>query len=281
MKIIDMRFRPGVASTIEGIARNPLYQNFCRATGFASRKPSTLSEEVDMLCELGVEHAVVTGRDVSSSVAAPSTNPGMLEAIQAYPEYFTGFYGIDPLKRMGSLRDFRRMIREYGVRGASIDPAMSDVPVDSRLYYPFYAACCEEGVPIAVTTGCSIGMPGVTLDRHEPSRIDRVATDFPELIMLVSHGGYPWIGETLGVVMRHENLWLDFSACTGLFNMEEYVRAANTQLMDKIVFASAHPFDLIAKTLEFYDGLPFSQEARKKVMHDNAARLLGKARQNS
>ena len=275
MSIIDMRFRPATHETLQGILTNPLYQAFSAATNFAQRPEKTLREEVDMLRGLDVVHAVVTGRDIASSVNTASTNPGMLECIQKYPEFFTGFYGIDPLLRMNALRAFRRAVREYGVKGASIDPAMSGVAVNSALYYPFYAACCEENIPVAITTGCSCGMPHVVLEHHAPWLIDRVASDFPELTIIVSHGAYPWIMEMVGVATRHSNVYLDFSACTMLFNVEQYVHAANRQLMDKVLFASAHPFDHIADTLKLYDSLPFTTEAREHVMYKNAAAILG------
>ena len=275
MSIIDMRFRPATRETLQGILTNPLYQSFSAATHFDKRPAKTLAEEVAMLRDLNVVHAVVTGRDIGSSVNTVSTNPGMLESVQKYPDFFTGFYGIDPLLRMKALRAFRQAVKEYGVRGASIDPAMSGVAVNSALYYPFYAACCEEGIPVAITTGCSCGMPNVVIEHHAPWLIDHVAADFPELTIIVSHGGYPWIMEMIGVATRHQNVYIDFSACTMLYNMEQYVQAANRQLMTKVVFSSAHPFDHIADTLRLYDSLPFTDEAREHVMYANAAKLLG------
>ncbi len=275
MSIIDMRFRPATEETLRGILTNPLDSSFSTATHFDQRPAKTLDEEVAMLRELDVVHAVVTGRDIGSSVNTISTNPGMLDSIQKYPDFFTGFYGIDPLLRMDALRAFRRAVREYGVHGASIDPAMSGVDVNSALYYPFYAACCEERIPVAITTGCSCGMPNVVIDHHAPWLIDRVASDFPELTIIVSHGGYPWIMEMIGVATRHQNVYLDFSACTMLFNMEQYIQAANRQLMNKIVFSSAHPFEHISETLRMYASFPFTDEAREHVMYANAAKLLG------
>ena len=275
MKIIDMRFRPGTKDTLENILTNPLYQVFSQVTNFASRAPKTLEEEVEKIKKLHVVHAVVTGRDIESSVKTASTNKSMIEAIQKYPDFFTGFYGIDPLRKMQTVREFRHAIREYGVKGGSIDPAMSKIAVSHALYYPFYAVCCEENIPMAITTGCSGGMPDVVLEHHAPWLIDRVAADFPESKIIVSHGGYPWIMEMFGVAMRHKNVFLDFSACTMLFNAEQYVEAANKQLMHKIVFASAHPFDDIASTLSLYEQYKFTDEAREHVMYTNAAKLLG------
>lgn len=275
MRIIDARFRPGTRDTLQGILTNPLYQTFSAATNFAARPEQTLEQEIAMLRQLGVVKAVVTGRDIASTVNTASTNPGMLECLAVCPELFIGFYGIDPHLRMQGLRSFRAAIRDHGVAGGSIDPGMSRLPVNDALYYPFYAACCDAGIPMAITTGCSGGMPNVVLEHMAPWLIDRVAADFPELRIIISHGGYPWITETLAVTLRHANVYLDFSASTRLPQAEQYVQAANGPLMHKILFSSAHPFEHIADTLKFYAALPFIDEARECVMHANAAALFG------
>ncbi len=273
MRIIDTRFRPGTRETLQGILTNPLYKNFSEAANFSARPEASLAEEVAMLRELGVVRAVVTGRDISSTVDTASTNPGMLESIAAYPDFFIGFYGVDPHPGMKTLRALRAEIRN-GVRGVSLDPAMSRLPVNDAKYYPYYALCCEENMPVAITTGCWAGMPGVLLEHHAPWLIDRVAADFPELKIIISHGAYPWISETVAVALRHANVWLDFSACTHLPQMDLYVQAANGALRDKVLFASAHPFEHIRDTLKQYEGMPFTPEARERVMYANAARLL-------
>ena len=56
---------------------------------------------------------------------------------------------------------------------------------------------------------------------------------------------------------------------------EAYVEAANTMIPDKILYASAHPFVDFKIALANYAKLPFNPDVRQKVMHDNAARLLG------
>ena len=56
---------------------------------------------------------------------------------------------------------------------------------------------------------------------------------------------------------------------------EAYIQAANTMISDKILYASAHPFVDFRKALETYQKLDFRPEVRQKIMHDNAAGLLG------
>ena len=180
--------------------------------------------------------------------------------------------GPHPLTK--TLRALRTEIGN-GVRGISIDPAMSRLPVSDPKYYPFYALCCEEHLHVAVTTGASLGMPGVLLEHHAPWHIDKVATDFPDLSIIISHGGYPWITETMAVALRHANIHMDFSACLRLPLFMQYVDAANGALMNKVLFASAHPFTHIRDTLAAYEKLPLSDNARERLMYANAARLFG------
>ena len=274
MRIVDTRFRPGTPDTFRGILSNPLYKSFSETTNFAARPTASLDEEVAMLRGLGVTRAVVTGRDIASTEDVMSTNPGMLESVARYPDFFIGLYGVDPHPLMKSLRALRAEIGN-GVRGISVDPAMSRLSAGDPKYYPFYALCCEENLCAAITTGCSVGMPGVTLEQHAPWHIDRVAADFPDLKIIISHGGYPWITETMGVALRHANVYMDFSACLRLPQFMQYVEAANGALMNKILFASAHPFTHIRDTLKLYEEMPLSGEARERIMYANAARLFG------
>jgi hypothetical protein len=53
------------------------------------------------------------------------------------------------------------------------------------------------------------------------------------------------------------------------------VQAANTMIADKILYASAHPFVDFKDALKKYQTLDFKPEVRQKIMHDNAAKLLG------
>jgi predicted TIM-barrel fold metal-dependent hydrolase len=53
------------------------------------------------------------------------------------------------------------------------------------------------------------------------------------------------------------------------------VEAANGWLADRIMYAAAFPSTPLRETLEAFTALPFTDEARRKVLHDNAASFLG------
>jgi uncharacterized protein len=77
------------------------------------------------------------------------------------------------------------------------------------------------------------------------------------------------------VAERNRNVYIDLSEYEFSPLSEAYVQAGNTMISDKILFASAHPFVDFRQALETYQKLDFNPEVRQKIMHDNAARLLG------
>ena len=101
-----------------------------------------------------------------------------------------------------------------------------------------------------------------------------MARDFPELKIVVSHGGYPWVNEMIMVTQRNANVYLELSEYEFFPQSEAYIQAINTLISDKVVFASAHPFVDFRVALKNYETLQFSPEVREKVMYRNAARIL-------
>ncbi len=274
MPIIDLRYRPSTRETIDGVMSNPVYAEYVKITDFPKRPVKTLEACVEELRSLDIVKAVVAGRDCETTYATPNTNDSVLECMHHDPELFIGFYGYDPGKGMTALRGFRKAL-EAGMRGASIDPCMAHRSVDDACYYPLYAACCDHDVPVIVTAGLSPYMPGVVLEHMEPRVIDRVARDFPELRLLISHGGYPWVNEAVAVCMRHRNVYMDFSSGESKLFGEFYIRAANEYITDKVLFSSANPFMEVAKAVRKYQQLDLTPEAREKMFYHNALKFLG------
>ena len=275
MPIIDFRYRPGTRECMDSVATHPVYAEYIKVTDFLTRPVKTLDACIAELRQLGIVTAVITGRDCESTYNAPSGNAAMLEYVREAPDLFLGFYGFDPGKGMPGLRAFRTAVEKNGVRGASIDPGMAHRhPADAR-YYPLYAACCEYNIPVIVTAGLSPFMPDVVLEHMNPLHVDTVAADFPELRILISHGGYPWVNEAIAVVMRNRNVYLDFSTCENKPFGELYIAAANTAIADKVVFSSASPFVEVGKAVKKYQELPFTTDVREKMFYHNGLKFLG------
>src|SRR5690606_29425019 len=134
-----------------------------------------------------------------------STPNAAVEAImKQHPGRFIGLCAVDPTNRRAAIAEIDRCI-EAGMRGVNIEPGAYPVPMypDDRRLYPIYAHCEDRGLPVVLMAG---GNGGPDLSYSDPVHVDRVAADFPQLPIVVSHGGWPWVHQILHVAYRRQNV---------------------------------------------------------------------------
>ena len=131
-------------------------------------------------------------------------------------------------------------------------PYLAHIPASEARFYPLYAKCCELGIPVFITMAPPPQVPGAILDYANPCDVDRVARDFPELTLIMSHGGYPFVHEAIYACQRNANVYMDISEYERSPMVETYVKAMNGPIRKKVVFASAHPFIELSDALEAY-----------------------------
>lgn len=239
-------------------------------------RPEPIEKIIEEMEQAGVVKGVVIGRDAGTTYGIASSNAGILELMAKWPDKFIGFAGLDPHNGMEAVYELAKM-HDKGMKGAAIDPYLARVPADHRLYYPVYAKCCELDIPIVITTGPATLVKGAVMDDAHPRRIDQVACDFPELKIVMSHGGYPFVNEAIMVTHRNRNVYMDLAEYEVSPFSGEYVEAANTLIGDKILFASAAPFMDFQEQIKLYEKLPFRKDVLENIMFNNASKLLGVA----
>ena len=241
MKVIDFRFRPNTPETVTGIANSKMFKELCEYIDFQKMKPQSLEEVVADMDRHGVERAVITGRDCETTYGNKSNNDSVIDFVKAYPNKFIGFVGCDPHKGMAAIAELKASVEDLGMRGAACDPYLAQIYANDAKYYPIYSKCCELDIPIIFTTGPATLVPNAIIDHVAPRYIDIVARDFPELKMIISHGGYPWVNEAIIVAERNKNVYIDLSEYEFSPMAEAYVQAANTMIGDKILLPARIP----------------------------------------
>ena len=276
MQVIDFRFRPNTPDAVAGMLAHKVFGGMFEFFNYADRaNPEPLEAIIEKLRGLKVAKAVITSRDAETTYGLANGNPGVVSLVKSCPDLFIGYAGLDPHKGMAAIEELKRMVNDEGMQGAAIDPWLARIPADHAKYYPIYAKCCELGIPVVITTGPATLVKGAIMDDAHPRFIDRVATDFPDLKIVISHGCYPYVAEVIMVVQRHNNVYIELSEYEESPFAEGYIQAANTMITDKVIFASASPFLDIKTQIELYKRLPFTPEVLEKIMYKNAAKLLG------
>lgn len=270
--IVDFRVRPELDEFVS-ITKNPIFKTYAEGRGYDIPRNS-IEDMLSRMDASGIDVGVVEGRDIETTFAWRVTNDLVAEVVGGSAGRLIGFAGLDPHKGMAAVREIERCTNELGLRGVSMDPYMHKIPADHRLYYPIYAKCVELNIPVVMTSGWAYRMPGVVLEDASPLKIDRVATDFPELTIIMSHGGYPFIRDMITVAYRHENVFFEWSGMEQRVGSADYVEAANNLIPDKMLFASAFPFIDFQTAIDRYESLDLLPDVRAAVMGGNAQRIL-------
>jgi predicted TIM-barrel fold metal-dependent hydrolase len=131
--------------------------------------------------------------------------------VAEHPSRFAGVAAVDLNRPMEAVRELRRCVAEFGFKGLRVVPWLWEAPPTDRRYYALYAACVELGVPFFTQVGHTGPLRPSETGRPIPY-IDQVAIDFPELLIIGGHIGYPWTEEMVAVCRKHENVFIDTSA---------------------------------------------------------------------
>jgi predicted TIM-barrel fold metal-dependent hydrolase len=203
------------------------------------------------------------------------SNDEVGEWVAAHPKRFAGLAAVDLNHPMGAVRELHRCVTELGFKGLRVVPWLWEAAPTDRRYYPLFAACVELGVPFFTQVGHTGPLRPSETGRPIPY-IDQVALDFPELVIVCGHIGYPWTEEMIAVARKHENVHIDTSAYTAKRYPRELVDYMQSRSgRRKVMFGTNYPMVSHAGALEHLDSLGLDEEARELFLAGNAQRVLG------
>jgi|SRR5829696_6174513 len=194
--------------------------------------------------------------------------------VEAHPDRFAGLACVDLNKPMEAVRELRRCVEELGFKGLRIVPWLWEAPPIDRRYYPLFATCVELGVPFFTQVGHTGPMRPSETGRPIPY-IDQVALDFPELVIVGGHIGYPWTEEMVAVARKHENVYIDTSAYVPKRyppELTDYMRTRSGR--NKVMFGTNYPMIFHQQALEGVAALELDEETTQLFLSGNARRVL-------
>ena len=194
--------------------------------------------------------------------------------VRAHPGRLAGLATVDLDRPMEAVRELRRRVRDDGFVGLRVVPWLWRLPPTDRHYYPLFAECVELGVPFCTQVGHTGPLRPSETGRPIPY-IDEVALDFPDLVIVCGHVGYPWTEEMVAVARKHENVYIDTSAYTTRRLPAELVAFMKTRTgQRKVLFGTNYPMIGHAHALDGLDELGLSDDGRRDYLQANAERVF-------
>jgi uncharacterized protein len=245
--------------------------------GFSHHPAQYLFKDAGERMALAADPAAVVAMmdEYGVAMAQISVNPrhpdGALELFEKYPKRFFGEVGVDPNSGMEGVRALERTVALHpNIVAASAAPCLLNpqVAIDDRKFYPIYAKCVELDIPINMLVG--IPGPRVPYACQEPGRLDEVAWFFPELRVVMRHGGDPWTDLCVKLLLKWPNLYYSTSAWAPKHYPRNVLAFANKRGRDKVLFAGYFPGIGYERIFSEMDDLPLDEPTWAPFLRDNA-----------
>ena len=257
--------------TTERMAREPWLATLNRWIGREEGTRPTVASTLEAMDRAGVDIALL------AAWCGPQgpliSNEEVAAQIEAAPTRFRGLASVDLRDPMQAVRDIRRLADGKRFVGVRIVPWLLDLPPNDRRYYPVYTACVEAGVPFCTQNGHT-----GPLKRSETGRLipylEDVLLDFPELVVVGGHVGFPWLDELVTLTIKFQNFHVDKSAYTLRRLPPAFVEYMKGIGAKRVMFGTNWPMIAPAKCLEQIDSLGLSETGRHDFLHGNARRVF-------
>lgn len=207
-----------------------------------------------------------------------SDNDKVAAIVKRHPEIFVGFASLNAADGMAAVDELKRSIEVLGLRGLNVQPFASQLYANDKKFYPLYLKCLEYGIPVTIHTGINYSSDR-TLAYGRPLFVDEVACDFPGLKIVLNHGGWPWVDESVAIARKHRNVYIEIGGIAPKYlakpnsGWDMLLAFADNLLQDQVLFAtdSMIPFQ---RAVDEASALPIKAQAKEKLMFRNAASLL-------
>jgi len=219
---------------------------------------------------------VVTKMDeFNIEMAMTHMSPNGLRAKHEHPGRFFLSMSVDPNQGVDSLRAMEAAKREHDIVAVTCFPCgcFPQVAVNDKKMYPIYSKCVELDIPICINGGV-VG-PRMPFAPQHVEHFDEVCYDFPDLTIVMMHGGEPWTFLATKLMLKWPGLHYMTSAFAPKHYPKDIITYANTRGSDKVMYCGYFPAGLTLER-QFRDmpNVPFNPGVWPKFLRENAIRVF-------
>jgi predicted TIM-barrel fold metal-dependent hydrolase len=241
------------------------------------KSPERLLKKLDAE---GIDRAVLVNYPAPDVMGfTHSVNDYVAEYCRAAPDRLIPMGGVHPRYAEDAAAEVRRAA-DLGVRALKLHPChMAVVPNAYLDGMDSLRALYEEAqrlqLPVMIHTGTSI-FPGARSRNGEPMAVDDVAVDFPDLTIILAHGGRPlWMEQAFFLVRRFPRVWMDVSSIPPKAILRYFPRLV--EISDKVLYGSDWPAPGVrsmGENLRDFRALGLAEPVLRKILEENPAKLF-------
>jgi hypothetical protein len=277
MRIIDLHCYPNTQKWID--CQGPYVEALEKYWGRAWQA-KTEEEVVAEFTEFDIE-ALLVALDLTTTIETPPCDNNYVAGMRdRHDTIIQAWAAIEPALGQAAIDEAKHAINDLNMIGFHFHPIMQHIRVDDKSFYPLWDEITQLKVPVMIDvgmTGMGAGTPGglgaKTRNAH-PESIDALAADFPDLTIIMSHPGYPWIDETTAVALHKGNVFWEMSGWSPKYLPDSLKKDIRSRLKDKVMFGSDYPSIPYKRILSEWDQMGYSDDMLEKFFHRNAESIL-------
>lgn len=187
-------------------------------------------------------------------------------------EVLLPFCTVNPSLTDNPEQDIKNYI-QVGAKGIKLYPSYNHFYPNQKQLYPVYELAQEHGLPVLIHTGSSV-FKGSKIKFADPIHLDDIASDFPDLVLLMAHSGRGiWYEKAFFLSRLHPNLYMEISGLPPK-NLLKYFPDLEKNI-DNVVYGSDWPgIKSISINIEAVKHLHLRADSIRKILYENAARIL-------
>jgi uncharacterized protein len=163
----------------------------------------------------------------------------VLPLVERNPARFRPVASINPHLHYPVAAELARQVG-LGAVACKIHPVHGGFEPADRMLYPAYSWAEERALPVIVHCGTST-FSGSVNAYGEPALLDPVFRDFPDLTVVLAHGGRGWwYDQAAFLTLMRPNVWLEVSGLPP-HRLPDYYGPSLARLADKMIFGTDWP----------------------------------------
>jgi hypothetical protein len=251
--------------------------------GLYKSNPMPMEHMITVMDHAGIDKTVLLPLDLTTvNGVEVISNEEVKQIVEMYPDRFIGFASTDPA-RDDALDHLKHAFKDLKLSGLKLNLSRLEMmPYDRRLD-DIYKLCQRYNKPIMFHAGLSME-PNAPTKYSRPIEFEAVALRYPDVKFCLAHLGWPWVDETLMMILKYPNVYTDTSLLymdsPEAFYDQIFLKNMGPMWIDrnfnnKVMFGSNHPRFRPVRLKNGIESLSMHQKTKERILGLNAMTFLG------
>ena len=163
-------------------------------------------------------------------------------------------------------------IKNEGFKGIKFHPYYQNFTIDEEYLFPIYEKICREVLLLVMHTGFDFAFPFIR--KADPQRIVKIKEEFPELKLVTTHLGSWQDWENVEKFIVGKRIYMEISFSLEFLKENIVKRIIVNHPEGYVLFGTDSPWTDQKQSLDLLRKLQLGEEKEKRILRDNAVKLL-------